>query len=222
MNNIIVIAPHPDDETLGCGGTILKHIAYGDNVYWLIVTSIDEQHGFSKEKVDQRNKEIEKVCKIYPFIDTFKLNIPTATLDQVSKGELVNKFGHIFNKVCPDIIYLPFKGDVHSDHKIVFDAAVSCTKWFRYSSIKRVLCYETISETDFGLDPTERNFFPNVFVDITPYLEKKLKAMKIYKSELGTHPFPRNEKVIRSLAMVRGAASGCDFAEAFVLLKEII
>lgn len=222
MSNIVVIAPHPDDETLGCGGTILRHIANGDNVYWIIVTSIDEKHGFSKGKVAERNNEIKKVCGIYQFTDVFKFNIPTATLEQISTRELVNKFGNVFDQICPDIMYLPFKGDVHSDHKIVFNAAVSCTKWFRYSSIKRVLCYETISETDFGLDPTEKNFSPNVFVDVTPYFEKKLQAMMIYKSELGIHPFPRNEKVIRSLSMVRGATSGCDFAEAFILLKEII
>jgi LmbE family N-acetylglucosaminyl deacetylase len=102
---------------------------------------------------------------------------------------------------------------------MVFDAAASCTKWFRYPSIKRVLAYETMSETDFGLG-TSQAFRPNVIINIEPYLTDKLRAMDIYTSELGEFPFPRSHKAIQALATLRGAASGFVAAEAFELLRE--
>jgi LmbE family N-acetylglucosaminyl deacetylase len=102
---------------------------------------------------------------------------------------------------------------------VVFDAVASCTKWFRYPSINRILAYETLSETDFGLS-TEQAFRPNVFVDIESFLDRKLQAMEVYKSEMGEFPFPRSREAIRALAAVRGAASGFKAAEAFELLRE--
>ena len=219
MNKIMIVAPHPDDETLGCGGTILKHIDNGDEVYWLIVTEMAA--GFSDEEKLRRKKEIEKVQRLYGFKDFFECKMGAAKLTTISLGELINSFSDIFNIVKPNVVYIPFKGDIHTDHKIVFDAMAACTKTFRCPSIKKVLCYETISETDFGMDPTEIKFSPNVFVDISQYFAKKLEVMRIYKSELGEHPFPRSEKSIESLAVIRGVAAGTDFAEAFVLLKEI-
>ena len=98
---------------------------------------------------------------------------------------------------------------------------VACTKCFRFHSIKRILAYETISETDFGMNPSYNTFRPNVYIDISKYLEMKLEIMRIYASELGDFPFPRSEKAIRALAALRGAAAGCEAAEAFMLLKEI-
>jgi LmbE family N-acetylglucosaminyl deacetylase len=120
----------------------------------------------------------------------------------------------------PEEVFVPHPSDVHTDHRIVFDAVASCTKWFRYPSVKRVLAYETLSETDFGLG-TNQAFRPNVFVNIEPYLAEKLQAMDIYVSELGVFPFPRSHEAIRALATLRGAASGFRAAEAFELLREI-
>jgi len=108
---------------------------------------------------------------------------------------------------------------VHTDHRAVFDAAAACTKWFRYPSVKRVLAYETLSETDFGLG-TELGFRPNVFVDISPFLERKLQAMDIYASEIAPFPFPRSQDALRALARVHGTSSGYHAAEAFQLLRE--
>ena len=136
-------------------------------------------------------------------------------------SELISKISSIINKVKPNIIYLPFKGDVHSDHKYIFDAAYSCTKVFRYPFIKKIYMMETLSETEFSLSTKEDSFVPNVFVNISDYIDKKIEAMKIYKSEIGEHPFPRSEKNIRALATYRGATSGCDCAESFILIKEI-
>ncbi|GIQ62818.1 GlcNAc-PI de-N-acetylase [Paenibacillus cisolokensis] len=222
MKKVLVVAPHPDDESLGCGGTLLKHISEGDQVYWLIVTGIDTDHGFSEQRVTEREKEIEAIGRAYPFTHTYSLRFPTTELDTVPMNALVQSFSRVFQEVQPDIIYIPYRGDIHSDHKYVFDAATACTKWFRYPFVKRVLVYETLSETEFGLNPDANGFKPNVFMNITSFLQKKLEIMQIYKSEFAEHPFPRSSNSVEALARYRGSTAGFQAAEAFMLLKEVI
>ncbi len=220
--SVLVVAPHPDDETLSCGGTLLNHKNNGDQISWLIVTSMFEQDGFPAEAVKKREIEIETVSKMYRFDYVQKLLFPTSKLDQVSLSELILKISSVIKIVKPEILYLPYPGDIHTDHRIVFDAAASCAKWFRHPSIRRILAYETLSETDFNINPDSSGFKPNVFIDISDYIDRKIEIMKIYESEIGENPFPRSEEAVRALASVRGATSGCIAAEAFMLLKEII
>jgi LmbE family N-acetylglucosaminyl deacetylase len=215
----LVIAPHPDDEVLGLGGTLLRRKAEGAELAWLIVTGISTTNGWRQEQVDLRAKEIARVEEFFDFNHVFMLDFPTTQLDRIPVGDLVGGFAGVFNVFQPDEVFLPHPSDVHTDHRVVFDAAAACTKWFRYPSVKRVLAYETLSETDFGLG-TELGFRPNVFVDIAPYLEGKLKAMDIYASEMASFPFPRSHEALRALAKVHGAASGYQAAEAFQLLRE--
>ena len=222
MKKILVIAVHPDDETLGCGGTLLKHKATGDEIYWCIVTSIKEKLGFSDEQVILRSKEIEKVAGIYGFNGVEQLAFPTMQLDQLTMGELIDGVSTIIKKIQPHTIYLPFKNDVHSDHRIAFEAIYSCTKTFRYPFIRRILMMETISETEFAPALPAESFVPNVFADISEFIDQKIDIFKIYASELGEHPFPRSEKNIRALACLRGASADCESAESFMLLKEIL
>lgn len=222
MKNILIVAPHPDDEALGCGGIILANKELGNKVHWLIITHIFEEQGFTKEKIVEREKEIKKVSEMFGFDSVQQLKLPTAQLEQISNKDLINQIGEAINVTQTQIIYVPYPSDIHSDHKVVFDATMACTKWFRYPSVEKVLAYETLSETDFTINPDANFFRPNVFVNIEQYLDKKIEIMKIYQSEMGDFPFPRSEKAIRSLAYVRGAASGFEAAEAFMLLKERI
>lgn len=217
--NIIVIAPHPDDEVLGVGGTILRYKAQGAKVAWLIVTGVNTSAGWSGEKVKQRADEIKQVTKLFNFDSVFELNFPTTQLDQVPMSDLVGEISNVFKAFEPEEIFVPHPSDIHTDHRVVFDAVASCTKWFRYPSVKRVLAYETLSETDFGLGVSQA-FRPNVFINIEPYLAHKLRAMDVYCSELGNFPFPRSHEAIRALASIRGAVSGFMAAEAFELLRE--
>lgn len=219
---VLVVAPHPDDETLGCGGTLLRHVAAGHAVYWLIVTTMRTEDGFSEAAIGRRQLEVEKVAAAYRFMKVYFLGLPSARLDTLPIGDLVPAIGRVIKATEPSIIYLPFPGDAHSDHAAVFKAATACTKWFRYPSIRRVLCYETPSETDFGLDPQAATFTPNSFVDITPYVDQKIEIMKMYAGEMGEFPFPRSAEALRSFARVRGAACGCQAAESFMLLREIV
>jgi LmbE family N-acetylglucosaminyl deacetylase len=215
----IVIAPHPDDEVLGVGGTLLRRKAVGEKVAWLIVTAISVPSGWGEGKVIQRAEEIKRITELFDFDEVFPLNFPTTQLDQVPMSDLVAGISNVFRSFEPEEVFVPHPSDVHTDHRIVFDAVSSCTKWFRYPSVKRVLAYETLSETDFALG-TDQSFRPNVFVGIEPFLNGKLRAMDIYASELGAFPFPRSHETIRALATLRGAASGFKAAEAFELLRE--
>ena len=221
MSTIGIISPHPDDETLGCGGTILRYHAEADSVHWIIVTGMTEEQGFSTHLIGERQKEIDTVASLYDFTAVHNLNLPTTRLDTIPTGEIVSMLGALFNEIKPDTIYLPNRSDVHSDHRIVFNSAWSCCKAFRYPFINRVLMYETLSETDSMPPFPESAFLPNSFVDISDCLEKKLEIMHHYKNEIQKHPFPRSEQNIRALATLRGATVGIPFAEAFVLLKEV-
>lgn len=216
-NKILIIAVHPDDETLGCGGTLLKHKANGDEIHWLICTTIDKSH------IDYKSREIEikKVSKMYAFDSIHNLRLRTMKVDEYSMSELIEKISKIINDIKPNTIYLPFKSDVHSDHRKIFEASYSCTKSFRYPFIKKIYMIETLSETEFAPSSKEDSFIPNIFVDISKYMNKKIEIMKIYKKEMGEHPFPRSERNIKALGVLRGAISGCEYAESFVLLKEI-
>ena len=215
----MIIAPHPDDEILGVGGTLFRRKAEGAYLGWVIVTGMSVKAGWTQEQVDQRVDEIQKITDIVGFDEVFTLDYLATELDRVPMNELVSSMSKIFSSFRPNEIYLPHHSDVHTDHSVVFDATVSCTKWFRHPSINRVLAYETLSETDFSLRASQK-FFPNVFVDVTKHLDSKLEAMDIYKSELGSFPFPRSHEAIRELATLRGSASGYIAAEAFELLRE--
>jgi len=221
MKNVLVISVHPDDETLGCGGTILKHIRNNDEAFWLILTNINDQKIWEKERIEQRQLEIEKVASLFGFKETIKLNYDTTKLDQLPLYQLTEQISNVIKEVKPEIVYLHNRSDVHSDHRISFNAVISASKSFNHPYIQKLVMYETISETEFAPALQENAFMPNYFVDISEYIEKKIEIMRVYKSELKVHPFPRSERNIRALAAFRGAQCGVDSAEAFVILKEI-
>ncbi len=215
----LVIAPHPDDEVLGVGGTLLRRKSEGHSLAWLIVTGINEEHGWPQDKIERRDEEISRVHAFFKFDQVFNLRLPTTKLDSLPRGELVQKLSQCIHAFEPNEIFVPHVGDVHSDHNVVFQAAASCTKSFRYPFVKRILSYETLSETDFNL-VSSTAFQPNVYFDISDFLDKKLEAMSIYNSEMGEFPFPRSRVSIESLARFRGSSSGFKAAEAFQLLRE--
>ena len=168
---------------------------------------------------EKRNSEIEVVAKKYGFTNIFNFRLHTTRLDTLPLSDLIEKMTDVYKNLDPEIIYMPFAYDVHTDHQVIAKALQSTFKWFRYPHIKKVLMYETPSETEFNFIEG-RNFSPNVFVNISSNLEDKIKTMKIFNSEIGEFPFPRSEKTIRSLAAFRGSQCGFEAAEAFELLYE--
>ena len=222
MNKILVVAVHGDDETLGCGGTLLKHKALGDEIHWLLITGPTDNHPFNfpKEVIEKRNETIDKVGKMYNFDSTIYLALPTIYVHAVDFGEFVKKISDAIKKIQPNVIYMMSNNDVHSDHRVTFDAIYSCTKSFRYPFIERIYMMETLSETEFAPAVAAKTFIPNVFVDITDYIDKKLEIMSMYDTEVMKEPYPRSLSSIKALARVRGSRAGVMYAESFQLLYE--
>lgn len=218
--NILVVATHPDDETLGAGGTLLKHRENGDAVHWLIMTAATDDDGYSVEFQTKRRDEIKAVSRAYGFASTTELGLRTTRLDTYPMAELVRRISAVVEKVKPDTVYIPNRSDVHSDHQTTHSALIACTKSFRYPFLKKVLMYETPSETEFASPLVENAFLPNVYSDISKFMDAKLSTMTIYASECGDHPFPRSPETLKAVAMLRGSVAHVKYAEAFMLLKE--
>ena len=219
MDKYLIVATHPDDETFGAGGLMLRKKAENNEIYVLNMTHMDVNYGYNQDKITQRNKEINEMISSYHLDGYYNLKLKPAGLDEYAAGDIISKISSIINDIQPNVIVLPYSKDVHSDHRVTFELCYSCTKNFRYPYIKKILMMETPSETDFAI--YEDAFKPNYFVDISNYIDKKVEIAKIYKSEIGEHPFPRSERNIRAYGTIRGAVISACSAEAFVLLKEI-
>lgn len=219
---ILVIAPHPDDETLGCGGSLLKHKSNGDSLAWLVATRCHEPH-WSAAVLEQKEREISAVAAAYVFDSTFRLNFPTIKLDQTPLEEIIAAIRDAITYYKPDCVYLNHAGDVHSDHRVLFEATMSVLKPFYFArhGVKRVLSYEVFSSTDAAPVNPARAFLPTVFTDVTEFIEQKLEIMGLYESELQPSPLPRALDSLRALARVRGATIGVEYAEAFMLVREV-
>lgn len=222
IDNVLAVAVHLDDETLGCGASLLRHKTQGAEIHWLLVTEPTPELGYDALRLKEHEQNIQRAREMYGFASIHRLGFPAARLDQVSQSELTGALASVFTSVRPSTLYLPFSHDVHSDHRVACRAAVSAAKSFRAPYLRRLLMMETVSETDFSLPLCGEGFVPNVFVDVSEYFDRKLEILSIFSKELDAHPFPRSMEHVRALAVHRGAAAGCALAEAFVLLKEII
>lgn len=222
MNKVLCIAVHADDETLGCGGTMLKHKALGDEIHWLLITGPTNNHpcSFSQNHIDERAERVNRVAAAYGYDSLEYLGLPTQMLHTLDLRDIIQKISDVIKRIQPNIIYTMFANDVHSDHRVAFDAVYSCTKSFRYPFIEKIYMMETLSETEFALSVPANTFIPNVYVDITEFIDRKLEIMQMYPTEVMQEPYPRSLSSIKALARVRGSRSGVRYAEAFQLLFE--
>lgn len=219
MKKVLVISPHADDETLGAGGALLKYKSAGHEISCLNITNLRLEYGYTQPEILKKQKEIQTVCDSYGFHHYIDFGLQPMCLDQYPKKDFIHRISKIIQELKPEILLLPYFGDIHSDHRIVFEAAIACTKVFRYPFVKQIFCMEIPSETEFCWESTK--FTPNYFVAIEEQIKRKLEIMSLYKSEMGVHPFPRSTKSIEALAVVRGSMAGHHYAEAFQIIKYI-
>ncbi len=218
---VLAISVHPDDETMGCGGTLLKHRQSGDELFWLIVTQAWEPQ-WSAQTIARKAEEVEQVGRAYPFTRLYKLGFPTTRLDTLPQSELMDGIRNVVSEVRPDWVYTVNRSDIHSDHRVVFESAMSVLKPFAAGqAVSRLLCFECLSSTEAAPPLAERAFVPHVYVDITPFLERKIEILRFYQSEAHDDPLPRGPSAIRALARYRGATVGVEYAEAFMLIREL-
>lgn len=220
MMNVLVIAPHPDDEILGVGGTMAKRILAGHNVYVCIVTK-GVPPVFSTEFVEKGRAEARKAHEQLGVTETFFLDFPAVMLEQIPRYELNGKIHDVVQKVKPQEVYIPHRGDMQIDHQMITDAAMVALRPKYQNVVERVYVYETLSETGWNIPNVTNEFIPNVYEDITTTLEAKKNAMKQYQSQLGEFPNPRSVGTLEALAKFRGSTVNVLAAEAFQLVREI-
>ena len=217
---VLVIAPHPDDEILGVGGTIKKRSKKGDEVYVCIVTK-GYKPLFDEEVIQMGREEAKIADKMLGVKETFFLDFPAVMLETIPRYEFNEKISEIVQKIQPDEIYIPHRGDMQIDHQMVVDAAMVAVRPKYKHKIKRVYAYETLSETGWNIPNQQNEFIPNVYEDITETLKDKLESMRIFKSQLGEFPEARSIGALDALAKYRGAIVVVKAAEAFILIREI-
>ena len=221
---ILIIAPHADDESLSMGGTIANYINQGFEVNLVILTGPSEKpHEFiSNDLLKTIRTESKRAIKILGIKNTIYLNYPPVTLIDLPQYKFIKSLQEIIYDITPDYIFLPFANDLHKDHRHTSYAVnVICRPYLESSKkLKKVLAYETLSETN--LDFYQERFKPNVYFDISDTLDRKLDALKEYKSQLQKSNQPRTLDVIKALATLRGSHIGVKYAEAFMLLGEYL
>ncbi len=217
--NILIISVHPDDETLGCGGSILKHRERGDVVRWLILTSAREPL-WSSELIAVKSLEVEQVARAYDIPVPIRPGLPAGQLDRVAQEDIMFPVRDAVVETRPEVVYLVHGGDVNSDHRSAFAAIMSVLKPFHLPKlgVRRVLSYETLSSTEAAPPLAQNAFLPQICSDISQWIERKVDIMALYASEAHEEPLPRSPSAIRARARTRGAAFGIEYAEAFSLL----
>lgn len=220
---VLVVAAHPDDEILGCGGTVLRHIVEGDVVHTMIMaeglTSRDETRD-----ADGRSAELSALHtqaeRSATFMGVEKLilhGFPDNRMDEVVLLDVVKKIEAEVEAFRPEIVYTHHAGDVNIDHRIVHDAVVTACRSLPGQSVKTILFFETVSSTEWQPPQSHPLFAPNWYVDIGEFMEKKLEVLHFYNSEMRAFPHPRSYEGIEILAKQRGITVGVKYAEAFML-----
>ncbi len=218
---VLVIAPHPDDEVLGVGGTIARLTDAGVDVHVLIATK-GQSPQFSDEQIKRVRGEAKAAHALLGIKETIFLDHPAAALDQTAHADLNRSIGMVVRDLRPATMFLPFVGDIHLDHQLVFQSALVAARPSGPIYPRRLLCYETLSETNWNAPQVTPGFIPNLFVDIEATLERKLDAMGVFGSQTYEPPHERSLNALRALATLRGATVHLLAAEAFMQLRQVL
>jgi len=217
---VLVIAPHPDDEVLGVGGTIARTVTEGTRVVVAVVTK-GAPPLFPEESVAQGREEAARAHALLGVAETVYLDFPAARLDTVPHGDLNARLCSLVQRLAPATVFVPYGGDLHQDHRLVFDSCLVATRPIGDSYPREVLAYETLSETNWNAACAAAPFAPSVYVDISNHLGTKLAALACYQSQLKAFPNERSVEAVRALAALRGATVSLAAAEAFVLVRRV-
>ena len=217
---ILVVAPHADDEIIGVGGTIAKRIAEGAEVYVCIVTK-GVSPIFTEKYMQTLRNETFECHKKAGIKNTYFLEFPSVTLEKESRYKINDAIYEVIREVLPDDIYIPHNGDMQRDHRIVAESTMVAARPKYDHKIKNIYAYETLSETGWNIPNIQNEFIPNVYVNISDYMEQKIKYMNCYKSQLNDFPNARSIEAIEALARFRGALMNVCAAEAFMLIRNL-
>ena len=220
-STVVVFAAHPDDDILGCGGTIAKLTQEGSKVH--IVFLADGESSRSditdiNSLIQQRKQNAKKALKILGCDSIEFLGFPDNRLDSLDLLDVVKKIEGFIDAYKPYTIFTHYAHDLNIDHQITHNAVVTACRPQPGHCVKELLFFEVPSSTEWNLS---KAFMPNYFVDISSTLSLKIDALNAYKNEMKSFPHPRSIKAIESLSYYRGASSGCKAAEAFIIGRKI-
>jgi LmbE family N-acetylglucosaminyl deacetylase len=217
---ILIIAPHMDDEVLGVGGTIARHVDLGDEVKVCIVANRAYDHKYDNKKIEEEKKSTKKAQKILGYQHLKFLDLPDEQLDN-KIIDIIIPLEKVYIDFKPDIVYINHHSDVNQDHQAVFKAGMIVCRTISSHKIKKIYSYEVPSSTDQSPPILHWSFIPNFYVNIESYLEKKIQALRCYDRESRIFPNPRSPEGIRNYSIKRGMEAGLNAAEAFIVIKEI-
>ncbi|WP_432280304.1 PIG-L deacetylase family protein [Stakelama saccharophila] len=220
MRRVAVVAPHPDDEVLGCGGTMARLASAGSEVHVVIATR-GRPPRFSDGYMDRVMAEADAAHAMLGATRTHRLDLPAAELDGVPAAEVNAAVGACLDAIAPDTLFLPFVGDIHLDHQICFTAAMVWARPRSAGAPERIFAYETLSETNWAAPGTTPAFLPDSFIDISAQIERKVEAFAAFRSQAKAFPDERSPQAIRALATMRGTTVFCEAAEAFMAVRQI-
>ena len=221
-NSVLVVAAHPDDEALGCFGTLLKHRSQGDKINLIFLTDgVSSRKKNNKNKLERR-KNCIKAAKLLDLNENniFFLDYPDNKMDSVPLLDVVKDIEKIKKKIMPNTIYTHFSNDLNIDHRIAFQAAVTSSRPKENETVKKIFCFEILSSTEWA-DKSKIAFNPNYFVDISKHINTKINALKFYEKEMMKKPNSRSIENIKNLSSYRGSTVGMNYAEAFFIERLI-
>ncbi|AFU68477.1 bacillithiol biosynthesis deacetylase BshB1 [Psychroflexus torquis ATCC 700755] len=220
MKKKLIIAPHPDDEVLGAGGVIKKFSKEGHEVYVLVITRGTPKY-YSDEKIQNVRNEALEAHKILGVRQTVFLDFHAPELDMTSNAEISKAISEYISKWKITDLFIPHRGDIHNDHRKVFEASLVAARPVGNFTVKAIYAYETLSETEWAAPFSDDAFIPNHFVNISETMSYKFEAMQCFKSQIRDFPSTRSLETIESLAKFRGSTVGFNRAEAFMTIRTI-
>lgn len=224
MKSVLVVAPHADDEILGCGGVIAKHLEAGDKVYIAVMTNaaVGAPELFSPESIENIRAEAKRSHELLGVTDTIYYDFPAPQLEQYPQYKIASALNKLIREKQIDTLFIPHKGDLHLDHGVIYNACLVAARPLPGQCVKHIYTYETLSETEWGHPTAEAVFVPRKYIALSEYqFEQKLAAMSCFESQLKDFPNTRSLEAIRNLAGLRGATVGVNYAEAFDIIRSI-
>ena len=224
MSKVLVVAAHPDDEILGVGGTVVRHINNGDEVYALVLGEGQTSRWQKREMADtdvlkSLHEDSYRSAKVIGFKEIYFEALPDNRFDSVTLLDVVKIVEKYISDIKPEIVYTHHSGDLNVDHRVTHNAVLTATRPIGDYCVKEIYGFQTVSSTEWNFGNKESGFYPQKFVDVTDTFEVKCNAMKEYRSELCEFPHPRSLKMLCSVAEVWGATVGVPLAEAFEVIR---
>ena len=227
-SRLLVVGAHPDDEMLGCAGTLARHAEAGHEVHILIAgegataRSPEISSGGTPAEVQALREAAKRAAAAIGALEPRFLGLPDERLDGMHLLDLVKRLENVLEEVRPTVVYTHHGGDLNLDHRLIHQAVMTACRPMPGQGVRCIYTYETVSSTEWGSGATGEFFAPTRFVEISAQLEKKMEALRIYHAEMRPFPHARSLEGIRALAALRGTSVGMEAAEAFMVVRELV